>query len=288
MAVNIFGAARGNKISENDQKFKTLSLNLASKLDKSGGNVDGDLKMLLNGDEIRTFGVSDISSGKSVSFLLGDVENQIRNNYGHAIKIAASHGVKFTSPGGEICQIGTQHDANLSMRNNYIKDLHDPEFAQDAASKYYVDNIHSYNGYIPILESHISCLGFSASANASSSPRYQPFNAFNNLNDSWVRPSTSGWLQIKCPEQVKIWRVALKARQIDGRDITAWNLTASNNGTDFNTLINSTITLLGSATCPTFIEVIAHHAYQYYRLNITASTGSVDVGVQVFQLYIVG
>ena len=162
MSVNIFGTARGNKISENDQKFKTLSLNLTSKLDKSGGNVDGDLKMLLNGDEIRTFGVSDISSDKSVSFLLGDVENQIRHNYGHAIKIAASHGVKFTSPGGEICQIGTQHDANLSMRNNYIKDLHDPEFAQDAASKYYVDNIHSYNGYIPILESNISCLGFSA------------------------------------------------------------------------------------------------------------------------------
>ena len=105
MAVNIFGAARGNKISENDQKFKTLSLNLASKLDKSGGIVDGDLKMYLNGDEIRTFGVSDISSSKSVSFLLGDVENQIRHNYGHPIKIAASHGVKFTCPGGEICQI---------------------------------------------------------------------------------------------------------------------------------------------------------------------------------------
>ena len=47
MSVNIFGAATGgNKISEHDQKFKTLSINLASKLNKSGDNMEGDL--LLN------------------------------------------------------------------------------------------------------------------------------------------------------------------------------------------------------------------------------------------------
>jgi hypothetical protein len=105
------------------------------------------------------------------------------------------------------------------------------------------------------------------------------------MNDLWVRPSTTGWLQSKCLEQFKIWRVALKARQIDGRDIAALNLIASNNVTDFNTLLHSSTLLSRSATCPTFIEVNAHNAYQYYRLNLTASTGSVDIGVQVFQLY---
>ena len=283
MSVNIFGAARGSKISENDQKFKTLSLNLASKLNKSGDSMEGDL--FINSAELRKFGVRDMKTGHGVSLLLGDVDNQIRHNHGHPIKIHASHGVTFTCS----CYI----DSTLFMQNNYIRGVHDPEKAQDVATKYYVDNKPNYSGYIPILESNNSCLGFCASSSATANaatPRLQPFNAFNNLNadGAWVCPSTTGWLQIKCPEPVKIWRVALKARHISGRDITAWNITVSNTGTDFRTLINSSTVLLGSATSPTFVEVTANYAYQYYRLNITASTGSVDVGVQLFQLYIIG
>ena len=280
MTVNIFGAARGSKISENDQKFKTLSLNLASKLNKSGDSMEGDF--FIKSAELRKFGVRDIKTGQSVSLLLGDVDNQIRHNYGNPIKITASHGVKFTCS----CHI----DSTLFMQNNYIRGVHDPEKSQDVATKYYVDNKPNYNGYIPILESNNSCLGFCASGSASANaatPRFQPFNAFNNLDadGAWICPSTTGWLQIKCPEAVKIWRVALKAR---GRDITAWSITASNDGTDFRTLINSITVLLGSATSPTFVEVTANNPYQYYRLNITASTGAVDVGVQLFQLYIIG
>ena len=282
MSVNIFGAGRiAPRISENiGEKFKTLSLNLASKLDKSGGVMTGDL--LLNSSELRTFGVRDISSGQSTSLLLGDVDNQIRHNYGYPIKITASHGVKFTCS----CHI----DSTLFMQNNYIRGVHDPEKSQDVATKYYVDNKPNYNGFIPILESNNSCLGFCASASLSTNsatPRFQPFNAFNNLDadGAWVCPSSTGWIQIKCPEAVKVWRVALKAR---GRDITVWTLTASNNGTDFRTLINSSTVLLGSASSPTFVEVTANNPYPYYRLNITASTGSVDMGIQVFQLYTIG
>jgi hypothetical protein len=291
MSVNIFGAGRiAPRISENiGEKFKTLSLNLASKLDKSGGVMTGDL--LLNSSELRTFGVRDISSGQSTSLLLGDVENQFRYNYGLPLKIAAAHGLKIICPGGEICALGSHTDANLIMNNNHIKKLHDPEDSQDAATKYYVDNKQSVIGYVPALEANISRLGFSASASGVSNPRHQPFGAFNNLNadganGSWVTPNTTGWLQIKCPERVKIWRIALKARKIDGRDITAWYLSASIDGTSFTTLINSTIALLGFATAPTFIDIPTNNAYQYYRLNITASTGSADVGIQMFQLYI--
>ena len=283
MAVNIFGAARGSKISENDQKFKTLSLNLASKLNKSGDRMEGDLFM--NSAELRKFGVRDIKTGQSVSLLLGDVDNQIRHNYGNPIKITASHGITFTCS----CQI----ESSLFMHNNYIKCVHDPDESQDVATKYYVDNKQNYIGYIPILESNVSCLGFGVSASGSSTPRFQPFGAFNNLNadganGSWVTPNTTGWLQIKCPEPVKIWRVALKARKFDGRDITSWNLARSDDGITFTNIINSTIPLRGSANAPTFVDVTANNAYQYYRLNITASTGSVDVGVQLFQLYIIG
>jgi F5/8 type C domain len=298
MSVNKFGAGLksvgGTNKSYVDNKLKTL---MVSKVNKVGDELSGDLNILLNEDKLRSFGVTDINPGKSVSLLLGDINNQIRHNYGHPIKIAASHGIKVTCPGGEVCRWGSQTDAratffkDIVVNNNFIKELHNPEAPQDAATKCYVDNKKSYSAYVPILESNMSRLGFSVSASAASNNRHQPYGAFNNLNadgsnGSWVSPTTTAWLQIKCPEPVKIWRVAIKARNMRDRDITAWILAASNNGTAFTTLLTSTTVLLGSAATPTFIDVTANDKYQYYRLNVTSSTGSNDVGVQVFQLYV--
>ena len=152
----------------------------------------------------------------------------------------------------------------------------------------------SYSGYIPILEANVSRLGFVASASSAindTNNTYKPYGAFNNLNadganGSWVSSSATGWLQIMCPEAVTIWRVALKARNIAERNITAWNITGSNDGTTFTPLLTSRIVLLGDATAPLFFNIPTTSAYQYYRFNITASTGPVDVGVQVMQLYV--
>ena len=291
MSVNKFGA--GLKSSSGvpkyclDNNLKTL---MVSKVNKSGDELSGDLKILLNEDKLRSFGVTDINAGKSVSLLLGDVNNQIRHNYGHPIKIAASHGLNFTCSAGKTCQLGTETDPSLLMNKNFIKGLRDPEEPQDAATKYYVDNKQNFSGYIPILEANNSSLGFKASSSGNISIKHQPFGAFNNLNadgnnGSWATTSPTGWLQIQCPEPIKIWRVGLKARKADGRDITSWNLVAKNEGSAFITLLTSTTALLGSSSSPTFFEVTANNAYQYYRLNIFASTGSSDVGVQVFQLF---
>ncbi|KAH3690888.1 hypothetical protein DPMN_193074 [Dreissena polymorpha] len=48
-----------------------------------------------------------------------------------------------------------------------------------------------------------------------------------------------GWLQIKCPEAVTIWRVALKARAIDGKNITEWDFSGSNDGKTFTVLVTT-------------------------------------------------
>jgi len=150
MSVNIFGSSGTFSHDVNshyaDQKFTTLSSNLTSKVNKSGDTVSGDLTLLVNDDSIRTFGVSDLSSGKSMSLLLGDQNNQIRHNYGNPLKIAAANGTKFTCPQGDICRMGAENDIrahffqDIIMNNKYIARLRDPSSAQDALTKNYTDN----------------------------------------------------------------------------------------------------------------------------------------------------
>ena len=117
MSVNIFGSSgtsfNGGSNTYVDQKFTTLSTNLASKVDKSGDIISGDLKLLANDDPLRTFGVSDLSSGKSMSLLRGNQDNRIRHNHGHPLKIAALRGTKFTCPLGDICKIGSENYARI-------------------------------------------------------------------------------------------------------------------------------------------------------------------------------
>jgi len=145
MSVNIFGSSGTFSHDVNnhyvDQKFTTFSSNLTSKVDKSGDTIAGDLTLLVNDDQQWTFGVSDLSSGKYASLLLGDQNNQIRHIYGHPLKIAAVYGTKFTCPNGDICRMGADNDVRahvyqaLLMNNKYIARLRDPFSAQNASTK---------------------------------------------------------------------------------------------------------------------------------------------------------
>ena len=93
-----------------------------------------------------------------------------------------------------------------------------------------------------------------------SSPECRPYGAFNNLNadganGSWSahhfeENTSSKWLQIRCPEPVKIWKVTLKATAIDNNDIFEWNISASIDGGTYTTLLTSTTPLLGAAFEP--------------------------------------
>src|SRR6476469_3181803 len=100
MPTNIFGSSsKLTKVTNTDKryidsKFVTLTKNLQLKVDKNGDSICGDLNILLGENDLRTFGISDISDRKSVSLLLGDIDNQIRHNWGHPIKFIANHGIK--------------------------------------------------------------------------------------------------------------------------------------------------------------------------------------------------
>jgi hypothetical protein len=178
----------------------------------------------------------------------------------------------------------------LSMTNNKITNLATPTDHTDAVTKQYVDTrcVKNNVGYIPILESNNSLTGFTASCSDQMGPGFQAYGAFNNLKPEWATVNTASWLQIQCPDPVRIWRVALKARFAAGRNITLWSITSSKDGLTFDTLLSSTNnTLLGTATKPSFFEIDTSTAYQYYRFNILASEGTPGTGVQYMQLYTV-
>src|SRR5271169_2693442 len=127
MSVDKFGSSGGKLSSMDsvdkeyvDQKFTTLSTNLTTKINKCGDTMNGDFTILCDRDNLRTFGVSDINSGKSVSLLLGDVDNQIRHNFGEPIKITASYGMKFTCPVGDICELGSRTNTKSSFHGDII------------------------------------------------------------------------------------------------------------------------------------------------------------------------
>jgi hypothetical protein len=69
MSVNKFGAGVKSSSAEDrynvNNKIKVLTL---TKVDKYGDEMIGDLNILLNEDNLRSFGVTDIKSGKVFPF----------------------------------------------------------------------------------------------------------------------------------------------------------------------------------------------------------------------------
>ena len=141
-------------------------------------------------------------------------------------------------------------------------------------------------GYIPLLEADQSVTGFVASSSSYSTSSIA-YYAFTNLihggNAAWISSDdVTIWLQIKCPEPVKIWRIALDAHIIN------WNLSASNDGLVFTPLYKLTSST-GSGvilTVPTVFNISTADAYQYYRITIPESGGGLLRGIQVMQLYV--
>lgn len=237
MSVNIFGLGATSSPGVDkryvDQKFTTLSTNLATKVNKSGDTVCGNLKILLSGDHERSLGVSDIKAGKSVELLLGNVNNQLRYNCGYPLKICSEFGTIFVGPAGESCRMGAQSDArarfskDIIMNNNFITDLHDPAVDQDATTKRYVDRrcVKNSVGFVPNLISNQG-YGFIVSASTEITQFTAACNVFNSTGEWVSEVNENFWIQIRCPEAVRIHKFAIKGVQTG--TIRDWKLQASN------------------------------------------------------------
>jgi len=297
MSVNIFGSngsasgASGTNNKYVDEKFKTLSTNLATKVNKTGGIISGNLNIRLDDAEVRTFGFSDISTGKSVSLLLGNIDNQIRHNCDHAIKIAATHGTKFTCEAGDICRLGTQTSSraqfynDINMNGHSITKLCDPDSAEDAATKNHVDTRYIKNsvGFVPDLVSNVSNKsGFKVSA--SHDPDNVACHVFNSWRtDEWIAGTKSNfWIQIQCPEWIRLHKFSLRGKSNNTDRIFNWKLQASNGGINWSDLYHSCNKYIGNNT--SFFNIDNSNLYDYFRIFVLEAESKL-AGLTYWQLY---
>ena len=252
MSVNIFGSS-GKKVSSGlnknyvDQKFKTLSTNLATKVDKTGDTISGSLSIL------------------------------------------------------NVCQLGGDNTKSLFyndivMNDKSITDLHNPSAKQDAATKNYVDTrwIKSNVGYVPNLTSNTNKNGFIVSA----SSEYFEAEAYHVFNDNedmvigllWIAVNTNFWIQVKCPEKVKVYKIKLSGLIvwenngiINDKILFNWKWQGSNDGSNWTTLNEYNDTMIGNE----IVEVIVSaSAYYYYRIFVNkAETTRANPGLSYWQLY---
>ena len=301
MSVNIFGSSiRDRLFGSNrtyvDKKFAILSTNLATKIDKSGDTVSGDLNIELNENNVRTFGVSDIGVGKSVSLLLGNTDNQIRHNFGYPIKIAATCGTKFTCPAGDVCRLGGQTSAkakfltSIGMNDNFISNLHDPSAGQDAATKKYVDTRYVLNnvGFVPdLLSNNTDKRGFIVTASSEKNSNENTFSAYKAFSSSgeWCTDGVRNnfWIQLQCPTRIRIHKVALRGKHSGTERIYDWKLQGNNiNDSVWHDLHIATNTYIGNTI--NFFNISTSVEYRNYRIFVVNAEGD-NPGLSYCQLY---
>jgi len=265
----------------------------ATKVSKTGDIITGNLLLNVGADGFRTLGCKDLRRNKQFQLLLGSMTNKIVGTLNQPITSESTDGFRFKINNETALEMVKSMDGNPPSKINVYKSifmhganitgLREPNGAGDAATKQYVDNSRKKCrvGYVPNLEGNNSLTGFVVSA--SSTVNHEAFRAFNNLltGDSWfIGRSLTSWIQIKCPEPVIIWRLALKVRM----ECPGISLTASNDGITFTALFATSGPIL-SQPAPTFFNISTTTAYQYYRLTIVEDAWLLN-GIQVMQLYI--
>ena len=107
------------KANSSDLELKADASELVKKIDKLGGTMTGDLYFNLANDLTRSFGVTDISPGKSAVLIMGSILNSIILSHNNYLLTSADKGTKFTCASGDTCLLGGDADAKAEFFSRY-------------------------------------------------------------------------------------------------------------------------------------------------------------------------
>jgi len=136
------------------------------------------------------------------------------------------------------------------MNSNKITNLQEPRLPHEVANKLYVDRTPRkiLQGYVPNLRTTCTTysndkFGFVITA-SSHRDLFLPTNAFNGVYakggghaGEWItRGETRDfWIQIRCPDLVRLCKIALRGKDTNTQRINRWRLEGSTDGENFTT-----------------------------------------------------
>ncbi|EDO33835.1 predicted protein [Nematostella vectensis] len=282
--TNVQDAATKNYVDNSD----------ATKVAKTGDTMTGNLSLNVGADLLRTLGCSDLSGSKGFAILLGSLMNQIQCQLNTPITLQTTDGFLCRSAGNDVIRFGLSNVDNrvgvfqdIMMNQHYIADLHDPNSAQDAATKIYVDAMGYMTAYPTMTANNTTINGLTHIASASSVTNvlYQPWQSFQNVVviDGWVAGTNANqWIQMLYPLALSMSGFNIVARNIAGRNITSWKVQASNDGIAFTDIVPTNATVFNAGVLNKF-TFAASANYKYWRFFIISSVGSTDVGIGMLQ-----
>src|SRR2546425_988462 len=196
--------------------------------------------------------------------------------------------------------------SDLDMGGYKIVGLSNPVAEDEGCNKRYVDGlvnsiflepqitnlsknimIRNSSGYIPILNSNLDCkYGFKVTTNSERPESKQAFDAFTYKKSEWITNGVNQnfWIQIQCPEKIKIWKFSLRGKDSGQDYIYKWTLQGRDTN-EFTTWDNIYITENDPINnIIRYFNVTPRKEYFIYRIFVHEATGQ-NPGLSNWQLF---
>jgi len=221
---------------------------------------------------------------------------------GHGIDDRSDMSLKFINKSFVRRDGSNTVTGSIDMTGNTFNNVANPTSDQDVATKAYVDSNSVgprkiFSGYVPPLLSGYGVpnikTGFIVSASSTNGDRHIPSYAFNSYYVSgsggegeWAADNVWNdfWIQVECPDLVRVWKVALRGRDSNTDRIYNWRIEGSNDGVHYRTIFTpQNPTYLGNRV--QHFPVETSNKFTYYRLYCLEAEPSYP-GLSFMQLYI--
>jgi len=170
------------------------------------------------------------------------------------------------------------------MGDYKIRFGHVPRQDDDLVNKKHLKTLYAANtsGHIPDLSENDGSTGVVVSF-SSNDPLRLTFYAFTVWKPEWVATTKdSSWIQVKCPEAVRLHKFLLRGRRSGTDRIYSWRLEASNDAINWGTSYNTNNTFIGNTT--QFFTTSISPLCKLYKITVLGAAGN-NLGLSYFQIF---